>query len=135
MKRKFRVTIGEKTLVVEVEEVSGEVERPAPVSPTPTLPAKPSVERRTPEAPRMEAVEKVKPAAGEEGVVRAPLSGVILSVKCGVDSEVRAGDPLLTLEAMKMENEIYAPKSGIVKKVLVLEGQTVNYGDVLVVID
>jgi len=135
MKRKFRVTIGEKTLVVEVEEVSGEAERPTPVSAAPTLPAKPSVERRAQEAPKMEAVEKAKPTPGEEGVVRAPLSGVILAVKCGVDSEVRAGDPLLTLEAMKMENEIYAPKSGIVKKVLVLEGQTVNYGDVLVVID
>jgi len=135
MKRKFRVTIGEKTLVVEVEEVSGEVEHPAQVSAAPTLPAKPSVERRAPEAPKMEAVEKVTPTPGEEGVVRAPLSGVILAVKCRVDNEVSAGDPLLTLEAMKMENEIYAPKSGIVKKVLVLEGQTVNYGDVLVVID
>lgn len=135
MKRKFRVTIGGKTLVVEVEEVGGEAERPAPVSLAPTPPEKPSVGRRAPEMPKVEAVEKAKPAVSEEGVVRAPLSGVILAVKCGVDSEVRAGDPLLMLEAMKMENEIYAPKSGVIKKVLVLEGQTVNYGDVLVVID
>jgi len=128
MRRKFRVTIGEKTFMVEVEEVSVEAISPMPISEAPTPPAKPMAERRAPEAPGMGIT-------GEEGVVRAPMPGTILSIKCEANSEVKAGDLLLTLEAMKMENEIYAPKSGVIKKIAVSEGQSVKHDEVLVVID
>jgi len=127
MKRKFRVTIGEKTFLVEVEEVGVEAIPPTPIPEASTPLAKRMTERRVPEAPEMEIAR--------EGVVRAPMPGTILSIKCEANSEVKAGDLLLTLEAMKMENEIYAPKSGVVKKIAVSEGQSVKHGEVLVVID
>jgi biotin carboxyl carrier protein len=70
----------------------------------------------------------------EEGVT-APIPGTILSVKVKVGASVKPGDVLLTIEAMKMENDIVAPRKGVVKEIRVSEGQTVKYGDVLAVIE
>jgi len=67
--------------------------------------------------------------------VTAPISGTILSVKVRVGASVKPGDVLLTIEAMKMENDIVAPRKGVVKEIRVSEGQTAKYGDVLVVIE
>jgi len=137
MERKFKVTIGEKTFVVTVEEVSGEVKAappPAPITP-PTVAVKPPVEEKLPEVPVKEVAQVAEPAPSGEGVVRAPMPGTILSIKRSVNDMVKAGDVLLTLEAMKMENEIHAPRSGVIKTIAVSEKQSVNYGEVLVVID
>lgn len=60
------------------------------------------------------------------------MSGVVLSVKRSVGESVKAGDVLLILETMKMENEVYAPTSGIIKKIAVTDKQKVNQGDLLV---
>ena len=62
------------------------------------------------------------------------MPGTILDVKVAVGQKVNAGDTLAVLEAMKMENEIPAPKAGTVAQVNVTKGATVNAGDVLVVI-
>jgi biotin carboxyl carrier protein len=51
-----------------------------------------------------------------------------------VDDEVEAGQGLLIVEAMKMQNEIRSPKSGKVERLLVVEGQTVNAGEVLAIV-
>jgi pyruvate carboxylase subunit B len=53
-------------------------------------------------------------------------------MKRQLGDQVSIGSVLLTLEAMKMENEITAPVSGLVKRIMVREGQTVEYGQVLV---
>lgn len=66
--------------------------------------------------------------------VRAPLPGVIADVKVSVGQEVAAGDVLLVLEAMKMENEISSPVAGVVRQVLVERGTSVNAGDPMVVV-
>jgi biotin carboxyl carrier protein len=62
------------------------------------------------------------------------MPGTILDIKVAVGDSVNAGDVLIILEAMKMENEIMAPASGKVVSVNTTKGASVNSGDVLVVI-
>ena len=75
-----------------------------------------------------------KAAAGAAGAVavKAPMPGNILDVKVAAGASVKAGDVLVILEAMKMENEIVAPQDGTVASANVNKGDTVNSGDVLV---
>jgi glutaconyl-CoA decarboxylase len=68
------------------------------------------------------------------GSVAAPMPGTVLKVHVSPGDTVSVGDVLLTLEAMKMENEISSPTSGTVENVHVKEGQSVNTGDALLVI-
>jgi biotin carboxyl carrier protein len=67
-----------------------------------------------------------------DSAVLAPMAGMVLSVKVKVGDQVSAGDELLVLEAMKMENAITAHRSGTVKRVAVDAQQVVNQDDVLV---
>jgi biotin carboxyl carrier protein len=76
-------------------------------------------------------------AAGGRGhqTLVSPLPGKVTHVAVSAGDAVNAGDPLLVIEAMKMENELRASAPGIVAEVRVQSGQTVNAGDVLIVID
>ena len=67
--------------------------------------------------------------------VKAPLPGVITSIEVAVGDEVKAGDTVLVLEAMKMANNIEAEKDGKVTAILVQAGQSVMEDDALVVIE
>ena len=71
-------------------------------------------------------------AAGE--VVAAPMPGNILKVNCSQGQAVKAGDILVVLEAMKMENEILAPRDGTVAQVVTTKGAVVDTGAPLVVL-
>ena len=71
------------------------------------------------------------PASGAVQV-NSPMPGNILDVKVSAGQAVQAGDVLVILEAMKMENEIVAPQDGTVASVSVKKGDTVNSGDLLV---
>ncbi len=75
-------------------------------------------------------------AAGHAGPqeVRAPIPGRVVSVAVVEGQEVRAGQPLLVLEAMKMENELRAEGPGTIDRVVVAPGATVEGGQVLVMI-
>ena len=66
-----------------------------------------------------------------EGVVKAPMPGNINEVRFQAGQTVKAGDVVIILEAMKMENEIVAPAAGTLKAVFVQKGGTVNTGDAL----
>lgn len=126
MKRKFIVKVGDKTFPVEVEEVQGGSElvqtgRPVVVE-----------ARAAPAEPVRVSEQRVEAVAG---AIQAPLPGKVLSIKCKVGDSVNAGDTVLILESMKMENAIMAPKSGKVKEIPVAEGATVALGDVLLVIE
>lgn len=75
-----------------------------------------------------------KPASGD-GRVKAPIPGLISRIRVGVGETVETGQPLLTLEAMKMQNEIRAPFSGVVRALPVNEGQVVSRAQVLIEIE
>ena len=68
-------------------------------------------------------------------VVRAHITGVVFQVVAGAGSAVVAGDPILILESMKMEIPVEAPRAGAVKEIRVREGQTVQEGDVVAVLE
>ena len=72
------------------------------------------------------------PAAAGSVKVEAPMPGNILDVRVAAGEAVQAGDVLVILEAMKMENEIVAPQNGTVASIAVNKGDVVNAGDVLV---
>ena len=77
-------------------------------------------------------VAAAAPAAGTK--VTAPMPGTVLKVVAAEGAAVKAGDVILVLEAMKMENDIVAPENGTVKQLLVSKGSTVNTDDVLAVL-
>jgi len=67
----------------------------------------------------------------EKDAVTAPIAGRIMLLKARVGQRVESGECICVLEAMKMENEIAAPKAGVVKEIRVSKGTIVNKGDVL----
>ncbi len=74
------------------------------------------------------------PHAAGEAMVRAPMPGLVLAIPLDVGTAVARGQAVVVLEAMKMENDLPAPIAGTIKEVRASKGQTVNQGDVLVVI-
>ena len=67
--------------------------------------------------------------------VAAPMPGKVVRILAKAGDKVEAGQGLVVVEAMKMQNEIRSPKNGIVERVLAREGQPVNAGEVLVWVD
>ena len=117
---KYKVTLNGRTYEVEVEAgkamLLDEYEAIVPTAAPAAAPA-----------PAAAA-----PVAGD--AVTAPMPGNILKVNVTAGQAVKEGDVLVVLEAMKMENEILAPKACTVKQVLVSKGSTVDTGATLVVL-
>lgn len=67
--------------------------------------------------------------------VRAHITGVVFQIVTNAGDRVGEGDPLLILESMKMEIPVEAPRAGVVQSIRVSEGQTVQEGDVVAVIE
>ncbi len=149
MPRRFQVTVDGHTYEVEVSELtdasapalkpaSGPVaEKEKASGATPLVDkerapgARPLVEKERAQPP---ARTEAQPAAAAAGTVTAPLPGVALEVKVAVGDRVSAGDVLVILEAMKMENEVVAREAGVVQSVHVVPGASVASGDPLVTI-
>lgn len=126
MKRKFVVRVGDKTFPVEVEEVQEETEQ---------VPAARPAAVETHAAPEEVVARPEERVQAVVGAIRAPLPGKVVSIKCSLGDSVKAGDTVLVLESMKMENAIMAPRSGRVKEIPVTEGATVALDDILMVIE
>ncbi len=105
---------------------------PAAVAPAPA-PAPASAAASAP-APAAQPAASGGAAPAEGKAVCAPLPGMIVSVPVQVGQQVREGDVVAVLEAMKMENDITSPYAGTVKQVLVSKGTSVSMNDPLVVI-
>lgn len=135
--RKFNVTVNGKSYAVEVEEVSSGAftYTPQPVQPVQQAQEPQSAQQTAPaQVPVQEAPKSLKTSTEEVAgeLISAPMPGTILDVKVSEGQTVKAGDLLLILEAMKMENEIFAVADALVASVEVKEGATVNTGDILV---
>ena len=70
-----------------------------------------------------------------ELAIRAPIPGLVVKVLIAVGDEIVEGQPLVILEAMKMENEIRSLRAGVVRSIAVEEGQRVEQHEVLLVVD
>ncbi len=115
----LQVTVNGKSFTAELEkEAAAAPKVAAPAAAKPAAAAAPAA------APAAAA-----PAGGK--AVESPLPGVVVSIAVSAGQAVKAGDTLLTLEAMKMENAIQAEADGTVAKVLVSVGQSVQSGDAL----
>ncbi|WP_213698442.1 acetyl-CoA carboxylase biotin carboxyl carrier protein subunit [Acetomicrobium sp.] len=147
MQKKYKITINGREYEVVVEELEGLVganysQNFAPLSQV--SPAQVPMQQAVPApmpAPQAPAQSKPAPApkpspAPSAGgtVVSAPMPGKILKVLVQPGAQVKNGQNIMVLEAMKMENEILAPSDGVVREVKVKEGDNVNTGDTLAVI-
>ena len=126
---KYVVTLNGKNYEVEVEETDAVI-----TAVTDAAPAAP-VAAAAPAAPAAAPAPSAAPAAAADGQkVLSPMPGTILSVNVSVGSAVKAGEVILILEAMKMENEIVAPCDGTVKQLAVQKGSTVATDALLAVV-
>jgi methylmalonyl-CoA carboxyltransferase small subunit len=131
MSRKYIVKVNNKAYEVEVEEV-GKKPLPAPI-PAPTGPKTISV--TVPQAAPSAAPGKPQVQAAEgQKIVPSPMTGTIIKVLCQPGQEVKEGDVLLKLEAMKMETSLSTPVSGRVAEIRVKPGQNVTAGEALVIL-
>jgi pyruvate carboxylase subunit B len=94
----------------------------------------PTLDGRSIDAGRVSKGSK-RPKARNDSDVTSPMPGRIVSVNVAVGDTVEAGDTVVTVEAMKMENPVHAPVSGTVKAVYVAEGDTVNPDECLIEIE
>lgn len=89
----------------------------------------------TPQPPSTRGVVQPAPAVGgAERAVTSPMPGTVISINVSVAGAVRAGDVLVIIESMKVQNEIKAPINGTVKEIHVQQGANVRRGERLVTI-
>ncbi|OHD72919.1 MAG: hypothetical protein A2V99_05240 [Spirochaetes bacterium RBG_16_67_19] len=134
MVRRYRVTVAGQTYEVEVEELGsgGAAVRSAErVAPQAAATAASSSYAAPAAAAAHTAPDHAARPAARGGIVSSPLPGKVLAVRAQVGQKVKRGDLLLVIEAMKMENEIFAGEAGTVRKVHVSSGQNVETGDPL----
>ena len=132
---KYKITLKGRVYEVEVEHgeamLLSEYEAKAPVPPA----AAQSVQASSAPAAAPAAVPTSSAVAVSEGTkVDSPLPGNVLDVKVSVGQNVKAGDVLVIIEAMKMENEVAAPCDGVVRQIVAAKGAVVSTGDTLLVI-
>jgi biotin carboxyl carrier protein len=131
--KKYRITVNGKTFDVDVEEVGAKKSMPSPVSAPVVVPAPvPAPRAVTAQTPAVSpATPRPAAPAGGATVMKSPLPGKVLKVMATPGSSWKKGDTLLIIEAMKMENEILAPRDCTVEEVAVESNQTVKTGDLL----
>ncbi|WP_456468132.1 acetyl-CoA carboxylase biotin carboxyl carrier protein [Archaeoglobus sp.] len=117
----YRVKIGEKEAEVVVEDIYEKTEM--------------AIEGSEPVAPAAHSPDTSGVKEELKDVVTSMLPGVVLKILVKPGDRVQAGDPIIIIESMKMENEIVSHKDGVVAEILVKEGQRIEAGDVLAVIE
>ncbi len=118
---KYRITIDGKTYEMEVERMDGAAAAPSSTKPAASVVP---VAAPAPAAP----VKTSAPAATVSSTQNSPMPGTILRVLAAVGDQVTKGQPILVLEAMKMENEITSPKDGKLTALFAAAGDAVPGG-------
>lgn len=129
--KKLRITVEGKTYDVTVEDLTEPTAQRASAG---SPPASPSSAPSTPSSLSDAAPQKPQLPIST-GAVTSPMAGTVKSVLVKQADSVKEGQPLVILEAMKMENQITAPVAGAVKSVDVKEGEQVQEGHVLLVLE
>jgi len=130
--KKYRITVNGKTFDVDVEEVGAQKPGHSPVSIPEAVAPAPAPRAVSAQAPAASPTAPIPVApAGGVTAMKSPLPGKILKVIATPGSSWKKGDTLLIIEAMKMENEILAPRDCTVEEVAVESNQTVKTGDLL----
>ena len=135
---KYKVTLNGTTYEVEVEHGSAmlidEYEAVAPAAPAAAAPvaAAPAAAPAAAAAPATAPAAAAVTASGE--VIKIPMPGVIVNVKVSQGQAVKKGEVLCVFEAMKMENDISAPRDGVIAQVIAVKGQNVDTGAPLFVL-
>lgn len=142
----YKITLNGTEYYLQVEKIKGDDDRPvrAPVSAKPALapPPRPVAPQRTPaSAPapaKPSAFEKpataVASGSGGREEITAPIPGRVVDILVKEGQDVKKGEVLLILDAMKMENEVVASGDGMVGQILTSKDAFVNAGDVLMVL-
>jgi methylmalonyl-CoA carboxyltransferase small subunit len=125
---KLRITVDQKTYEVDVEVAEDDR---APAGPGHAyIPAAPTlVPVAPPPPPQSGAPQGI---VAEDKVCRSPVAGVVVRVNAQVGQQIQTNDPLLVLEAMKMETNITSPVAGKIKAINAGVGDGVQVGQVLV---
>ncbi|ARC88431.1 biotin/lipoyl-containing protein [Rhodovulum sp. MB263] len=130
--KRLRITVDGTPYEVTVEEIEtgpGTAPTAAPAPRSASAPPRPA-----PAAPSVAAAAPSVAAPAQPGAVLSPLAGTTVSVAVAVGQSVVAGEPLMVLEAMKMNTDIRAPQAGTVSAINVAPGATVTEGQVLLVL-
>ncbi len=132
MLRKFKIAIDGTQYMVEMEEIGAPVATPADAVAAPAAPAAPApvaapAPAATP-APEAAPAAPAAPAPAGAHVQNAPMPGTILDIHVKVGDVVKANQPVMVLEAMKMENEVVADQDGTIASIAVTKGEMVNPG-------
>ena len=120
--KRYNITVNGNTYEVLVEEADAS---------TPVAYSAPAAAPAAPVAAPKAAAPKAATAAGGAVKVTSPMPGTIVNVKVSVGQQVKKGDVICVLEAMKMENDIPAPQDGVIASINTQKGASVNAGDVL----
>lgn len=139
MLRKFKISIDGTQYLVEMEEVGAPQPTPADAAPAPAAATPAPAPAPTPApapaaapAPAPEpAPAPAAPAVAGSFAQTAPMPGTILDIHVKVGDTVTANQPVMVLEAMKMENEVVAEQAGTIASINVEKGAMVNPGDTL----
>lgn len=123
--KRYLITVKGISYEVEVEELKGQ-------NNTATVPMQPELVVTKPVEEKKLAPTPVSAPSDSSKSITCPMPGTIFKVMVKPGDAVKRGDVLIVLEAMKMENEIFASADEVVESVQVSEGATVNTGDVLV---
>lgn len=117
---KYRITINGNVYEMEIEKIEENKVQSINFSP----PNYSDSRKATPVVQLIDPVAEKK-TVYSNSVVYSPMPGTVVKVLSKQGDKVKCGQPILVLEAMKMENEITSPKDGILKELFVSEGQTV----------
>ncbi|WP_086313654.1 acetyl-CoA carboxylase biotin carboxyl carrier protein subunit [Enterococcus sp. 7F3_DIV0205] len=130
MLRKFKISIDGKEYLVEMEEIGGVPQAPIAAPVAPVVP----VAEAVPTPTQADTTAPIASTPAGSDAMPSPMPGTILKILVNVGDTVQENQPLMILEAMKMENEIVAGKAGTVTGIHVQQGDMVNPGEPLVTI-